>query len=466
MQSASQHCPVARGRIGDSYRQPWTARGQHGLPDARMRPFRRTLVDNGGQPGTGADVDEPYVADLDLSSVATHEVLAALLDEVYTRADRPSLRTLEARTRQSATPLSRTTVAEMLRGTRPPRRAVMVEFLRACGLHDGSIEPWRRAWERTASNALRPARARPASGPARDPQAGIAPSPSLARPGSQLAAGPHQDDPDELRGKVAALLAENQALRIRVAGAPTIDGTESQGADAALSMWHFPDGAPITLVSYRLPDDKRPPHANPQDPNYTRHAELADLDALVDIYGIVNAYNPDAAIDIKAAQDLLPAQVASHLILVGGLTWEAVTPWFSRVFPIPIDPGDPFEQGAIVVHEPDGTEQRFRLTSEGGEIVEDIGFFARGQNPSAPRRTLTICGGITTRGVHGAARCFIDRELRESNGQYLRTRFSAGATYCVVMRIPIVNRDPLAPDLSRDGNVLFEWATNGARPSR
>ncbi len=423
-----------------------------------MRPFHRTLVDNGGQSGTEADVDEPYVADLDLSSVDTHEELAALLDEVYTRSDRPPLRTLAARTRHSQTPLSKTTVGEMLKGTRPPRKAVMVEFLRACGLRDETIEPWQRAWERAASSARRATRAKPAPDYAGSPQAGAAPPPA------DTGSGADQNHLDDLRREVDALRAENQALRIRVADAPTTDGAEPQAADAELSMWHFADGAPITLVSYRLPDDKRPSYAKPQDPNYTRYAELADLDALVDIYGIVNAYNPDAEIDIRPAQDLLPAQVASHLILVGGLTWEAVTPWFSRIFAIPIDPGDPFEQGAIVVHDSDGTEQRFRHTSADGEVVEDVGFFARGQNPSAPRRTLTICGGITTRGVHGAARCFIDRELRERNEEYLRTRFPAGATYCVVMRIPIVNTDPLAPDLSRDGNVLFEWATDAARP--
>jgi hypothetical protein len=282
----------------------------------------------------------------------------------------------------------------------------------------------------------------------------------LADPGTSA----DQDHPDELSSQLDVLIAENRALRLRVADAPASGAAGLQAVDGGLSMWHFPDGAPITLVSYRLPDDRRSPYANPQDPNYTRYAELADLDALVDIYGIVNAYNPDAEIDIMPAQDLLPAQVGSHLILVGGLTWQAVTPWFSRIFPIPIDPGDPFEQGAIVVHEPDGTEQRFRHTSADGKVVEDIGFFARGQNPAAPRRTLTICGGITTRGVHGAARCFIDRELRERNEHYLRTRFPAGTTYCIVMRIPIVNRDPLTPDLSRDGNVLFEWDTSAARP--
>ena len=94
-------------------------------------------------------------------------------------------------------------------------------------------------------------------------------------------------------------------------------------------------------------------------------------------------------------------------------------------------------------------------------LVEDVGFFARGENPSAPRRTLTICGGITTRGVFGAARCFIDWEMRERNEQYLHPRFPEGATYCVVMRVPGRHRDPLTPDLSKKENRLFEWYDGG-----
>lgn len=397
---------------------------------------------------------------MDLSSVSTHENLAALLEEVYTRTGRPPLRTLEARTRMLPTRLSKTTVSDMLKGRRLPRKAVMVKFLRACALRDESIEQWQRVWDRAVSRAHGLASGLP--GRAADP-----PAPSATSgPGSQPASAADADHPAELRSQLDALIAEDHSLRLRIADPQRLDGTEPQGATAALSMWHFPDGAPITLVSGLLTDDTRPPYANPLNPNYTRYAELADLDALIDIYGIVNAYNPGAAIDIRAAQDLLPAQIASHLILVGRLTWEAVTPWLSRIFPIPIDPGDPFERGAIVVHESDGTEQRFSLTSAEGEIVEDIGIFARGRNPSAPRRTLTIRGGITTRGVHDAARCFIDRELRERNERCLRIRFPAGATYCLVMRIPIGNRDPLAPDLSGDGNVLFEPATDAKNPSR
>jgi hypothetical protein len=95
--------------------------------------------------------DVPYTGDLDLGSVRTRADLAALLRMVHIRADRPSLRSLEARTRHSITPLSKTVAAEMLKGVRFPRKAVMVAFLHACGVEDEAMDSWRRAWERVAA---------------------------------------------------------------------------------------------------------------------------------------------------------------------------------------------------------------------------------------------------------------------------------------------------------------------------
>ena len=237
------------------------------------------------------------------------------------------------------------------------------------------------------------------------------------------------------------------------------DAAASQGASvgAARSIWHFPDGSRITLVCSR-----QPPSADPEDLNYERFSALADLDALIDIYGAIRAYNPMSRVVIMAAQDLTQRDVSSHLVLIGGLAWATVNPSFSRIFPIPIQPGDPADSGAIVVNDPDDGEHKFEYEIVDGVLVRDVGFFARGENPSAPRRTLTICGGITTRGVRGAARCFIDPEMRERNEQYLFPQFPKGSTYCIVMRVPVWNKDPLTPDLSKKENRLFEWYEGGA----
>jgi hypothetical protein len=266
----------------------------------------------------------------------------------------------------------------------------------------------------------------------------------------------------------AELTADEDAARVELkeelmglrdaAGAPAV----TLVADAPRSMWHFPDGSRITLVCSALPPNRRPASADPEELNYVRFAGLADLDSLVDIYGAIRAYNPTSRVVIMAAQDLTQRDIANHLVLIGGLAWAMVNPQLSRIFPIPIQTGDPLDSSAIVVNDPDNGEQKFEYQIVGNVLVEDVGFFVRGENPSAPRRTLTICGGITTRGVHGAAKCFIDYEMRERNEQYLFPRFPEGSTYCIVMRVPVVNNDPLTPDLSKKENRLFEWYEGGA----
>jgi hypothetical protein len=232
---------------------------------------------------------------------------------------------------------------------------------------------------------------------------------------------------------------------------------EAASRGEAKSMWHFPDGSPITLVCSRMSRESWPQSADPHELDYVRFADLADLDALIEIYGAIRAYNPMSRVVITAAQDLTPRDVASHMVLIGGRSWQAVTPWLSGIFPIPIEPEDPAGRGAIVIRDRDGGEHEFKYTLVSGQLVEDVGFFARGENPSAPRRTLTICSGITTRGVRGTAQCFIDWEMRERNERYLMPRFPQGSTYCIVMKVPVVNFDPLTPDLSKEENRLFEW---------
>jgi hypothetical protein len=258
------------------------------------------------------------------------------------------------------------------------------------------------------------------------------------------------------RERMAELKDELIALREAAAGRPAV-----HAAPVAESMWHFPDNSRITLVCSRLPPERQPPRANPDDLQYVRFADLADLDTLIDVYGAVRAYNPPSTrVVITAAQDLTQRDVANHLVLIGGLAWETVSPFLGPIFPIPIQAGDPADAGAIVIDDPDdpdGGKREFKYRLANGMLVEDVGFFARGENPAAPRRTLTIIGGITTRGVHGAARCFIDYEMRERNEQYLHPRFPPGSTYCVVMRVPVINRDPATPDLSKPENRLYEW---------
>ena len=393
--------------------------------------------------------DAPNTDDLDLGAVSTPGELAALLRTVRRRADNPSLRTLEARTRHRDPPLSKTTAASMLKGARFPRKAAMLAFLRACGIPDDKMGPWQRTWEQVASRQEGP-----------------------SRPGATQASGGRREQGaagQQLRRVAADTESEMQARRADQATGGNRASTHPAGGQEVRdplphrSMWHFRDSAQIMLVSCRLPPEQRPPSSDPSNQNYVRFADLADLDTLIDIYGAVRANNPESQVVIRAAQDLGHQDLAAHLVLIGGLTWQEVTPLFSHGFSIPIEAEDPFERGAIMVHDPETGEREFGYSLIGNEVTEDVGFFVCGKNPSAPRSTLIICGGVTTRGVRGAALCFIDREMRDLNEQYVLPRFPDGSTYCIVMKVAIFNRDPLTPDLSKEENRLFEWCDVGIK---
>ncbi len=167
--------------------------------------------------------DAPYTEDLDLASVTTHGELAEFLRTVHLRADKPSFRALETQTRHDPTPLSKTVVSEMLRGVRFPKKAVMVSFLRACGVPPDRVASWSRAWERIAE--LTQGSGLPGASVG---QSRAAPYPGRSRQetlddtsANSARAGPLADiaDPqiDLLRGQVSKLDADNRRLRLQLA---------------------------------------------------------------------------------------------------------------------------------------------------------------------------------------------------------------------------------------------------------
>ena len=214
--------------------------------------------------------DAPYTGDLDLGAVSTREDLAMLLRMARTLADKPSLRTLEARTRHSATPLSKTVVAEMLKGARLPRKSVMVTFVQACGVPDDAIEPWLRAWERVAASEEAPGGARSTPGGQR--RAAVAEQPPVpadllpssgAMGGAQLrhvpvdrsssAPATEQMEIRQLREQVSQLTLDNDKLRMQLATKP--DGPSVQVSpvgDLAATVFM---GAQDHAVRYFAMDD-------------------------------------------------------------------------------------------------------------------------------------------------------------------------------------------------------------------
>jgi hypothetical protein len=116
-------------------------------------------------------------------------------------------------------------------------------------------------------------------------------------------------------------------------------------------------------------------------------------------------------------------------------------------------------------YEVGGKEREFTSTrDDDGNLTHDVGFIARAPHNIVPGRTVTVLGGITSRGVHGAALAFSDPHIRDTNLRYLTDTFPGTETFCILMRVPVRNDAALPPNLSNDDVRLYEWsADTGAR---
>ena len=70
---------------------------------------------------------------------------------------------------------------------------------------------------------------------------------------------------------------------------------------------------------------------------------------------------------------------------------------------------------------------------------------------------MTICNGIHSKGVLGAALTITDETVRPANEEYLAERFPEG-DFAMLDRVPVVSGRVLAPDLQNPNTRLFEWS--------
>jgi hypothetical protein len=251
------------------------------------------------------------------------------------------------------------------------------------------------------------------------------------------------------------------------------------------SIWYFPgDKKTITIVCSEASEP--PPYAEPSHLNYTRHASFADLDALITIYGQLRADNPMNTIQIASPDDLDNKATLNDLVLIGGMAVARATSSDINVAEATNPGADTAGQGVrrlvpkniplpVAEQIPDSNTHRFRCNirdeqrefeslRDNGVLVEDVGLFARGPHPYYSGRTVTMLNGITSRGVHGAALCFIDEELREKNESYLRDTLGSVDEFCILMSVPVHIDGAVQPDLSNSDNRLYEWSPKtGAR---
>lgn len=222
------------------------------------------------------------------------------------------------------------------------------------------------------------------------------------------------------------------------------------------------DAGPVTVICPEAPSDARGPLARADDPNFTKLHQYADLDALIEIYGHLRASNPTLDVFHKMTRDARADDLSAHVILLGGIAWNAVTRRFQEALDqVPITQvADPrVETGEIFTVRGETFLPRWETTAgddTGGELIEDVAFLARLPNPFNISRTLTICNGIHSRGVLGAVRSLTDARVRDANERYLAERFPGGR-FALLLRVPVVAAEALSPDLQNPEARLYEW---------
>ncbi|GGT21973.1 hypothetical protein ACFFV7_48425 [Nonomuraea spiralis] len=199
-----------------------------------------------------------------VESVNCHEGLVRLLAEQFARAD-VSLRELQARADRAGGPrLPRATCADMLAGRRFPKKAVMVTFLRACGVPEHRVPEWERAWERVRLARMPPTNyqlAQTVLSTINHPPDAFTPSAgALPRPGITPLEGPTRASTTPLEDftpGAASLWDLTRPAAVPLGGLPGAAPLEDLGQGTAP-----PEG--VSLPAGGVPPERSDPPADPQ----------------------------------------------------------------------------------------------------------------------------------------------------------------------------------------------------------
>jgi hypothetical protein len=233
--------------------------------------------------------------------------------------------------------------------------------------------------------------------------------------------------------------------------------------------WNFQDTGRVTLVCAQLPADQIGPFGNPSNPNYTELQAYADVDALVELFGHIRAENPASLVQFRTSSEISRDDLSGHLILLGGVVWNEMNERLSDMAKLPITQvAHPrLDSGEIFVANVDGESREFwpQWKDVGGGrrvLTEDVGLLARVPNPLNASRTLTICNGIHSRGVYGAARTLTEKELREGNERYISSNFGDAGSFGILMSVKVIENQTATPDFNTPGVVLHQWGRDVA----
>lgn len=268
------------------------------------------------------------------------------------------------------------------------------------------------------------------------------------------------------RAERATLLSELTELRSKAVRGP------DPKVDGATSTWHFPDLKDITIVCAPVSEELRSgiAYADPDSPHFVDSYRYADLDALIELYGHVRAYNPANQVNIRLAPELTADDLTTHLVLLGGVDWNDLTRDVLERMELPVrqvskDSDDPEVLDAWFEVNEGGKRREFRprLITSGrhNELVQDVAHFFRATSPFNHKRTITICNGMYGRGTYAAVRTLTDVRFRDRNEDHVLDRFGSRERFSVLMRVHIVQNQVITPDWTQAHMRLHEWPEAG-----
>jgi hypothetical protein len=273
---------------------------------------------------------------------------------------------------------------------------------------------------------------------------------------------------EDLRKELLAL--RNNAQRAITEPTATPDHPANT---VASGLWHFPDGADITIVCAQVPEGmlKGFKYANPMHPDFIRLSTYADLDSLFELFGHLRAANPASQVNLITADKLTSDHYATHLIVLGGVDWNTATTELLSELRLPVRQVTDWEAGVTPYFEVEVAGKQVRhepvldypANADGGAdeplLRVDVALFARAVNPYNEIRTVTICNGMYGNGTYGAVRALTDANFRDRNNNYVQDNFGDKVKFFIITSVKIVNSVAVTPDWRVAETVLFKWGS-------
>ncbi len=267
-------------------------------------------------------------------------------------------------------------------------------------------------------------------------------------------------------GELKSELRQLRRGALQLSTTPRMTSDDPIGQSISSGPYYFPDGDLVTIVCARLPQPMldKIPYTNLDDPDYIELLTYSELDSLFELQGHIRAANPESTVYRRLASQLLPDDYHSHLAVLGGVDWNALTMTTLERLEFPVRQVADWDTAGgqyFEVAENGSTKQYRPVLGRAGDrsvLHEDVALFVRAVSPYNRERTVTIATGMYGRGTYGAVRALTDFNFRDRNAAYLDSRFGGCEVYCILTRVPVIHGATLTPDWSIGDQTLFEWS--------